>query len=76
VLAYPGMLATYLARKHTGLAYSEIGRYFGGRNHSTVIAAEKKVLHWRRDEDQTRLLAGFESVSDVLGALERTLGAA
>ena len=64
----------YLARKHTGAAYSEIGRYFGGRNHSTVISAEKKVLGWLRDEDRTRLLAGFESVTDVLLALERTLG--
>ena len=64
----------YLARKHTGAAYSEIGRYFGGRNHSTVISAEKKVLGWLRDEDQTRLLAGFETVGDVLAALERTLG--
>ena len=42
-LTYPRMLAMYLARKHTGAAYSEIGRYFGGRNHSTVISAEKKV---------------------------------
>jgi chromosomal replication initiator protein len=69
------MRAMYIARKHTGLSYCEIGRYFGGRNHSIVIAAERKVLHWLRDEDQTRLLAGFESVSDVLGAFERTLGA-
>jgi chromosomal replication initiator protein len=74
VLAYPRMLAMYLARKHTGAAYSEIGHYFGGRNHSTVIAAEKKVLSWLRDEDQTRLLAGFEGVGDVLAALERALG--
>jgi chromosomal replication initiator protein len=74
VLTYPRMLAMYLARKHIGLPYSEIGRYFGDRNHSTVIAAEKKVLSWLRDEDQGRLLAGFESVSDVLGTLERTLG--
>ena len=42
-VAYPRMLAMYLARKHTGAAYSEIGRYFGGRNHSTVMSAEKKV---------------------------------
>ncbi len=42
-VAYPRMLAMYLARKHTGAAYSEIGRFFGGRNHSTVISAEKKV---------------------------------
>jgi chromosomal replication initiator protein len=74
VCTYPRMLAMYLARKHTGAAYSEIGRYFGGRNHSTVISAEKKVLSWLRDEGQTRLLAGFETVADVLAALERSLG--
>ena len=76
LLTYPRMLAMYLARKHTGAAYSEIGRHFGGRNHSTVISAEKKVICWLRDEDQTRLLAGFETVGDVLSALERALGAA
>jgi chromosomal replication initiator protein len=74
-LTYPRMLAMYLARKHTGAAYSEIGRYFGGRNHSTVISAEKKVLGWLRNEERAALLAGFETVSDVLAALERSLGA-
>ena len=33
----------YLARKMTQAAYSEIGEYFGGRNHSTVMSAEKRV---------------------------------
>src|SRR4051794_10180078 len=58
-LTYPRMLAMFLARKHTGAAYSEIGRHFGGRNHSTVIAAEKKVVGWLRDEQHCGLLAGF-----------------
>ena len=70
----PRMLAMYLARKHTGAAYSEIGRYFGGRNHSTVISAEKKVLGWLRDEQRNLLLAGFETIADILAALERALG--
>ncbi|QEH39067.1 Chromosomal replication initiator protein DnaA [Aquisphaera giovannonii] len=74
-VAYPRMLAMYLARKHTGAAYSEIGRFFGGRNHSTVISAEKKVSGWLRDEAQAALLPGFESASDLLAELERTLGA-
>jgi chromosomal replication initiator protein len=74
-LTYPRMLAMYLARKHTGAAYSEIGRYFGGRNHSTVISAEKKVAGWLRDEERCALLAGFETAGDILAALERTLGA-
>jgi chromosomal replication initiator protein len=74
-LAYPRMMAMYLARKHTGAAYSEIGRYFGGRNHSTVISAEKKVQGWLRDEERSSLLPGFETVADLLADLERTLGA-
>ena len=72
---YPRMLAMYLARKHTGAPYSEIGRYFGGRNHSTVISAEKQVAAWLRDEQRNALLAGFETVGDVLAGLERALGA-
>ena len=72
--AYPRMMAMYLARKHTGAAYSEIGRYFGGRNHSTVISAEKKVLGWLRDEEKSSLLPGFESLAAVVADLERVLG--
>jgi len=71
--AYPRMMAMYLARKHTSAAYSEIGRYFGGRNHSTVIAALKKVESWRRAEEQGALLPGFETVADLLADLEHTL---
>ena len=74
-VAYPRMIAMYLARKHTGAAYSEIGRFFGGRNHSTVISAEKKVLAWIKEESQGGLLSGFESINDILGSLEQALGA-
>ena len=75
VLAFPRMLGMFLARKHTGCAYSEIGRFFGGRNHSTVISAEKKVMAWLNDEKQRPPLAGFETISDVLASLERSLAA-
>ncbi|WP_435008728.1 chromosomal replication initiator protein DnaA [Tundrisphaera lichenicola] len=74
-VAYPRMVAMYLARKHTGAAYSEIGRFFGGRNHSTVISAEKKVKGWLADESRNGLLAGFETIGEILGVLERSLGA-
>lgn len=39
----PRMLAMYLARRLANVPYSEIGEHFGRRNHSTVMAAEKKV---------------------------------
>jgi chromosomal replication initiator protein len=74
-VAYPRMLAMYLARKHIGVAYTEIGRYFGGRNHSTVISALRKVEGWLRAEQRSGLLPGFETVADVLADLERTLRA-
>lgn len=73
-VSHPRMIAMHLARKHTGASFSEIGRFFGGRNHSTAIAADKKVAGWIRDEQRTGLLAGFESIADVLGSLERELG--
>ena len=44
------MLAMYLSRQHTSNAFSEIGDYFGGRSHSTVIAAQRKVTTWIDDE--------------------------
>jgi chromosomal replication initiator protein len=72
-LAHPRMLAMYVARKHTGAAYSEIGKYFGGRDHSTVIAAEKKVLSWLRAEEQNVSFPGFETITSLLDDLERTL---
>ncbi len=49
------MLAMYLSRQHTSSAYSEIGDYFGGRSHSTVIAAQRKVNHWLESDERINL---------------------
>ena len=49
-VSHPRMVAMFLARKHTAAAYSEIGQHFGGRNHSTAVAAEKKVRTWMSDD--------------------------
>jgi chromosomal replication initiator protein len=70
------MLAMYLARKHTRAAFGEIGRHFGDRNHSTVIAAIRRVESWLRDETRISLLSGFESVHDLVATLEQRLGSA
>ena len=46
----------YLARKHTKMSSSEVGRFMGNKNHATVLMACKKVevqikqnseLHWQ-----------------------------
>jgi chromosomal replication initiator protein len=74
-LAYPRMIAMYMSRKHTGAAYSEIGKYYGDRSHATAIAAERKVQKWLLSEKRIALLPGFETVADLLYNLERALGA-
>jgi len=42
-VARPRMIAMYLARKLTGSSFPEIGGRFGGKDHSTVISAVKKI---------------------------------
>jgi chromosomal replication initiator protein len=42
-LVTPRQIAMFLIRKHTSLSLPEIGKRFGGRDHTTVIHAVKKV---------------------------------
>lgn len=72
--SHPRMLAMYLARKHTGATYAEIGQRFGGRNHSTVMAAEKKVRHWLQKQETIQLGGRQIVVRDVLERVEQELG--
>lgn len=42
-IAYPRQVAMYLTKSMTGMSYPEIGRKFGGKDHSTVIHAVHKI---------------------------------
>ena len=42
-IVMPRQVGMYLARKLTGLSLDQIGAYFGGRDHSTVLHACRKV---------------------------------
>jgi chromosomal replication initiator protein len=67
------MLAMYLGRKHTAESYNEIGQQFGGRNHSTAVAAEKKVRAWLRDDGVLCLGERTLKVREVVELVEREL---
>ncbi len=72
-VSQPRMLAMYLARKHTPAAYKEIGEFFGGRNHSTVMAAERKVDSWLLAESDVTIGSKSWRLSEVLERLEQQL---
>jgi len=72
-VSHPRMVAMFLARKHTSAAYSEIGHHFGGRNHSTVVAAEKKVRQWLKENGDLVLGEQRLRVRDAIERLERDL---
>jgi len=67
------MLAMYLSRQYTGSAFSEIGDYFGGRSHSTVIAAEKKVAKWIEDDEGISLAHAVYPAKEVVRRIESNL---
>ncbi|MBV9125088.1 MAG: chromosomal replication initiator protein DnaA, partial [Planctomycetes bacterium] len=72
-VSHPRMLAMYLARKHTSAAYSEIGRHFGGRNHSTAVAAEKKIRQWLQGGEELLLGERRLRVREAMDLVEREL---
>ncbi len=60
-IAHPRMVAMYLARKLTKMSFPEIGSRFGGKDHSTVISAVRKI---------ERLCTEDPTVRSVVGTLE------
>ena len=71
----PRHFAMCVARRMTSSAYHEIGAHFGGRNHSTVVAAEKSVGKLL-DSEEPMSVGGQElSARDVLARLEERLRA-
>ena len=67
------MLAMYLSRQYTGSAFSEIGDYFGGRSHSTAIAAERKVAKWIAENEGITLPHAVYPAKEVVKRIESNL---
>ena len=57
-IAFPRQIAMYLSKQLTGLSLKDIGKEFGGKDHSTVIYAIKKV------EDEMRLNPNTKTIVD------------
>jgi len=63
-IALPRQVCMYLAREHTPYSLEEIGGYFGGRDHTTVLHAVQKI----RDKRQTDA-----DLNQTIVAIERKL---
>jgi len=53
-LVLPRQIAMYLSRNLTSASYPEIGERFGGKDHSTIIHAIKKIEKMVEDDFQLR----------------------
>jgi chromosomal replication initiator protein len=42
-VSLPRQIAMYLIRKYTGIGFKEIGMYFGGKDHTTILHACSKI---------------------------------
>ena len=51
-IARPRQIAMYLAKNLTSLSYPEIGRQFGGRDHTTVMHAVKTIENLMKSDAQ------------------------
>ena len=64
-LVWPRQIAMFLSRKHTHRSFPEIGQRFGGRDHTTVIHAVKKIEAALEQEPELK---------SVLKSIENTIG--
>ncbi|MHC4917609.1 MAG: helix-turn-helix domain-containing protein, partial [Planctomycetota bacterium] len=62
----PRQVAMYIARRLTDMSLSEIGRFFGGRDHATVLYAERKI-RGALPEDAKLAAAVEELISELQG---------
>ena len=63
-LVYPRQIAMYLCREMTDSSFPEIGRHFGGKDHTTIIHACKQIA--KAKEADGTLRATLESLKEQI----------
>ncbi|HJL17199.1 MAG TPA: chromosomal replication initiator protein DnaA [Sandaracinaceae bacterium LLY-WYZ-13_1] len=65
-ISFPRMVAMYVSRQRLKLSYPELGDRFGGKDHTTVMNACRKIKGLLEKEDQ--------DVSTAIATIERKVG--
>ncbi len=63
-VSLPRQIAMFLIRKYTGVGYKEIGQYFGGKDHSTILHACNKIEDNLETDHELR--EAVESIQNLL----------
>jgi chromosomal replication initiator protein len=63
-LVHPRQIAMYLCRELTDSSYPEIGRQFGGKDHTTIIHACKQVI--KAKDSDSALSATLDSLTEQI----------
>ncbi|MBF0104988.1 MAG: chromosomal replication initiator protein DnaA [Deltaproteobacteria bacterium] len=64
-LAVPRQIAMYLCKTHLGVSFPEIGHKFGGKDHTTVMHAVKKISKCIDSDSATK--ADIQNLEKILG---------
>ena len=63
-IAFPRQIAMYLCREIANMSFPQIGVDFGGRDHSTVMHACKKIEKEIKEKNNTKLIV--DSVKNII----------
>ena len=63
-MVHPRQIAMYLSRELTDASFPEIGRHFGGKDHTTIIHACKQIAKAR--EQDLNLKATLDSLKEQI----------
>ena len=63
-IAFPRQIAMYLCREIANMSYPQIGIDFGGRDHSTVMHACRKIEKEVKEKTNTKLIV--DSVKNII----------
>jgi len=65
-ISEPRQIAMFICREHTKSSLPEIGRQFGGKDHTTVIFSYKKISNLIKENKELKV-----SVQEIVGLIEK-----
>ena len=69
-LVFARQVAMFLCRRHMGLSFPELGRAFGGRDHSTALYSCRKIEQLQRDDKSIKSM--LQALTEKCLAMNQT----